>query len=91
MAKENPRKQPYLNSSGILIGYTCSVHDWSFETDDYCPVCKGEEDAEKRILKLFNIGKPAEAIICDYWSDEDYDKDDALKALKKAIKESRKP
>lgn len=46
----------------------------------------GYEKAEKDIIKLLEIGGPIEQIICDYWGDPEFDKDDALVLIEKAIK-----
>ena len=40
----------------------------------------------ERIIKLLEIGGPIEQIICDYWGDPEFDKDDALMLIEKAIK-----
>ena len=67
----------------------------------YCPECGGHQKncehfwagyavgqkfAEVRIIKLLKIGGPIEKIICDYWGNDDYDKDDALAMIELAIK-----
>ncbi len=45
------------------------------------------ETAEReRIIGLLQIGGPIEKIICDYWGDPEFDKDDALALIEKAIK-----
>lgn len=40
----------------------------------------------ERIIKLLEIDGPIEQIICDYWGDPEFDKDDALVLIEKAIK-----
>lgn len=50
----------------------------------------GYKDATKRIIKLLEIGGPIEQIICDYWGDPEFDKDDALVLIEKAIKGENK-
>lgn len=45
---------------------------------------------EERIIKLLEIGGPIEQIICDYWGDPEFDKDDALVLIEKAIKGENK-
>ena len=44
----------------------------------------------EHILKLLEIGGPIEQIICDYWGDPEFDKDDALLLIEKAIKGENK-
>ena len=39
-----------------------------------------------RVVKLLEIGGTIETIICDYWGDPDFDKDDALVLIEAAIK-----
>lgn len=43
-----------------------------------------------RVVKLLEIGGPIETIICDYWGDPDFDKDDALVLIEAAIKGDNK-
>lgn len=50
----------------------------------------GKKREQDRILKLLEIGGPIEAIICDYWGHPDFDKDDALMLIEKAIKAGQK-
>jgi hypothetical protein len=45
---------------------------------------------QDRIIKLLEVGGPIEAIITDYWGDPDFDKDDALALIEKAIKGENK-
>lgn len=46
----------------------------------------GRSQERERIIKLLEIGGPIEAIICDYWGNPDFDKDDALVLIEQAIK-----
>jgi hypothetical protein len=39
----------------------------------------------RRIVQLLEIGGPIEQIICDYWGNPDFDKDDALELIEQAI------
>lgn len=45
---------------------------------------------QDRIIKLLEIGGPIEKIICDYWGDPEFDKDDALELIEQAIKGENK-
>ena len=60
--------------------------------DEPCEVCGvvewqlGRNYENERIVKLLEIGGPIEQIICDYWGDPEFDKDDALMLIEKAIK-----
>ena len=47
---------------------------------------RGVKDECERIIKLLEVGGPIEQIICDYWGDPDFDKDDALVLIEKVIK-----
>jgi len=47
---------------------------------------EAERHTEQRIIKLLEIGGPIEAIICDYWGNPDFDKDDALVLIEQAIR-----
>ena len=33
----------------------CKEHDWSFEENDYCPVCHGIETMRRRILRVIDL------------------------------------
>lgn len=46
----------------------------------------GAQQEQARIIKLLQIGGPIEKIICDYWGDPGFDKDDALVLIEQAIK-----
>lgn len=46
----------------------------------------GRSQERERIIKLLKIGGPIEQIICDYWGNPEFDKDDALILIEKAIK-----
>jgi hypothetical protein len=50
----------------------------------------GKLCAEERIIKLLEIGGPIEQIICDYWGNPKFDKDDALVLIERAIKGENK-
>jgi hypothetical protein len=51
---------------------------------------QGADAERERIIKLLEIGGPIEQIICDYWGDPEFDKDDALVLIEKAIKGENK-
>jgi hypothetical protein len=83
MTVVNSRRVPYFTESGRFRGaYRCELHEWDFEEGDYCPVCHGENLAKLKMLEMLEVGNEVEAIITDYWSDDEYDKDDALEAIR---------
>lgn len=47
---------------------------------------EGWNGQQERIINLLQIGGPIEKIICDYWGDPEFDKDDALMLIEQAIK-----
>jgi hypothetical protein len=50
----------------------------------------GRAEEQERIIKLLEIGGPIEQIICDYWGNPKFDKDDALVLIERAIKGENK-
>lgn len=47
---------------------------------------EGAKREQARIVELLEIGGPIEKIICDYWGDPGFDKEDALVLIAWAIK-----
>jgi hypothetical protein len=66
-----------------MSGYDLPIRDDN-EREWYANVGRIQE--QERIIKLLEIGGPIEQIICDYWGDPEFDKDDALVLIEKAIK-----
>lgn len=70
---------------GFKAGYDFGYKDAANENRYNTGVKVGIAYEHDRIIKLLEIGGPIEQIICDYWGNPDFDKDDALALIEKAI------